>query len=76
MSLQLLTKELHSQALADALGIRICVLTSFPGSDFIEIVPADEKLRSTRSLYVSFWAEVSYHFLDRLLVLRAMLLAA
>ena len=48
-----------AQALADALGIRVAVLTSFPGSDFVEILPADEKLRTSRSLYVSFWAEVS-----------------
>ena len=35
------------------------VLTSFPGSDFIEIAPSDGTVTSKRILYVSFWAEVS-----------------
>ncbi len=44
------------QAVADAFGLRICVLTSYPESAFIAITPASEK--SHRCLYLSFWAEV------------------
>ena len=55
-----LTLPLALQALSDALGIRVVVLTSFAGSEFIEILPADGKVRAPRSLYVSFWAEVSH----------------
>lgn len=46
------------QAVSDLFGVKVYVLTSFPGSEFIEISPSDGKVRSQRILYVSFWAEV------------------
>jgi hypothetical protein len=45
------------QAIADAFGLRINILTSYPNSAFIGISPTTEK--SHRCLYLSFWAEVS-----------------
>lgn len=47
------------QAIADAFGLRINILTSYPDSPFIAISPATEK--SHRCLYLSFWAEVWLH---------------
>ncbi len=44
------------QAAADYFGLRVCVLTSYPEGCFIEIEP--QQLRSSRILYLSFWAEV------------------
>ncbi|KAK9789593.1 hypothetical protein WJX73_005231 [Symbiochloris irregularis] len=51
------------QAVADLYKLKIYVLTSFPGSDFIEIAPSDDQVSSARMLYVSFWAEVHYNSL-------------
>lgn len=45
------------QAIADAFGLRINILTSYPNSAFIGISPVTAK--SHRCLYLSFWAEVS-----------------
>ena len=47
------------QAVADLFRVKIYVLTSFIGSDFIEICPLNDNAQSRRILYVSFWAEVS-----------------
>ncbi|GAB4821497.1 hypothetical protein N2152v2_008543 [Parachlorella kessleri] len=47
------------QAAADYFGLKICVLTSFPEGAFIEIMP--QRTRSSRILYLSFWAEVHYN---------------
>lgn len=47
------------QAAADYFGLRINVLTSFEHSCFIEIEPRQP--RSSRTLYLSFWAEVRLH---------------
>jgi hypothetical protein len=44
------------QAAADAYGARVCVLTSFMESCFIEIQP--EEQGTDRVLWLSFWAEV------------------
>lgn len=51
------------QAVSDLFGVKVYVLTSFPGSEFIEISPSDGKVRSQRILYVSFWAEIHYNSL-------------
>ncbi|KAG6542769.1 hypothetical protein Mapa_015846 [Marchantia paleacea] len=47
------------QAAADHFGVRICLVTSFKDTAFIEILPA--KLLSTRVMYLSFWAEIHYN---------------
>jgi hypothetical protein len=44
------------QAAADAYGVRVCLLTSFLESCFIEIQPQQQA--SERVLWLSFWAEV------------------
>ena len=46
------------QVVADLFRVKIYVLTSFPGSDFVEISPSDGNVTAQRILYVSFWAEV------------------
>lgn len=45
------------QAAADALGMRITVITSYQECAILAIEPAQK--RSERMLYLSFWAEVS-----------------
>jgi len=48
------------QAASDVYGIRICVISSYPGDSFIiEISP--QKLRSPKVLWLSFHAEVHYN---------------
>ena len=44
------------QAAADAFGMKICVLTSYDESYFLEIDP--KKLRYARKLWLTFWAEI------------------
>lgn len=48
------------QAAADCLGLRIALVTSFPDTAFLEIAPRGV-LRSSRVLWLSFWAEVHYN---------------
>ncbi|KAL6781409.1 hypothetical protein ACKKBG_A11040 [Auxenochlorella protothecoides x Auxenochlorella symbiontica] len=48
------------QAAADCLGLRIALVTSFPDTAFLEIAPRGG-LRSSRVLWLSFWAEVHYN---------------
>lgn len=47
------------QAAADFYGVRICLLTSFKDTCFIQILPRYKK--STRVIFLSFWAEVHYN---------------
>ncbi|KAH7277194.1 hypothetical protein KP509_39G038500 [Ceratopteris richardii] len=47
------------QAAADYYGMRICLLTSFRDTSFIQILPKEEKSR--RVIYLSFWSEVHYN---------------
>ncbi|KAJ4778684.1 Cysteine proteinases superfamily protein [Rhynchospora pubera] len=47
------------QAAADSYGVKIFVLTSFKDTCYIEILPAVQK--STRIIFLSFWAEVHYN---------------
>ena len=47
---------LHAQAVADRLGLRIVVLSTFEESPVIEIHPHGGT-RSDRMLHLSFWAE-------------------
>eukprot|EP00933_Yihiella_yeosuensis_P073086 TRINITY_DN8165_c0_g2_i1.p1 TRINITY_DN8165_c0_g2~~TRINITY_DN8165_c0_g2_i1.p1 ORF type:complete len:190 (-),score=26.30 TRINITY_DN8165_c0_g2_i1:22-591(-) len=49
------------QAVADALGVRIHVLTDHLSDAFIEVVPREQK--SSKVLKLSFWAEVHYNSL-------------
>ncbi|KAH9301801.1 hypothetical protein KI387_013384, partial [Taxus chinensis] len=47
------------QAAADYYGVKICVVTSFKDTCFIEILPKVQ--RSKRVIFMSFWAEVHYN---------------
>ncbi|KAG1676758.1 hypothetical protein FOA52_005047 [Chlamydomonas sp. UWO 241] len=47
------------QAFADTFGVQVMVLTSFKTSCCIKIKP--QKARSTRVLWLAFWAEVHYN---------------
>ncbi|ERM94842.1 hypothetical protein AMTRI_Chr07g80000 [Amborella trichopoda] len=47
------------QAAADKYGVKICVITSFKDTCFIEILPNVQK--SKRVIFLSFWAEVHYN---------------
>ncbi|XP_078154784.1 uncharacterized protein LOC144550682 [Carex rostrata] len=47
------------QAAADSYGVKIFVLTSFKDTCYIEILPVVQK--STRIIFLSFWAEVHYN---------------
>ena len=47
------------QAAADAFGMKICVLTSYDESYFLEIDP--RALRYKRKLWLTFWAEIHYN---------------
>ncbi|XP_077244521.1 OVARIAN TUMOR DOMAIN-containing deubiquitinating enzyme 11-like [Tasmannia lanceolata] len=49
------------QAAADRFGAKICLLTSFRDTCFIEIVPTDQN--PSRELWLSFWSEVHYNSL-------------
>lgn len=52
--------HLTLQAAADYYQLRIAVVASFPGAAFLEITPRTP-LRSSRVLWLSFWAEVHYN---------------
>lgn len=47
------------QAAADFYGVRICLLTSFKDTCFVQILPRQKK--SGRVIFLSFWAEVHYN---------------
>ncbi|KAI9153215.1 hypothetical protein LWI28_007828 [Acer negundo] len=47
------------QAAADRFGAKICLVTSFRDTCFIEIMPKDKN--PTRELWLSFWSEVHYN---------------
>lgn len=47
------------QAAADFYGVRICLLTSFKDTSFVQILP--RKPKSKRVIFLSFWAEVHYN---------------
>ncbi|KAJ0988700.1 hypothetical protein J5N97_007056 [Dioscorea zingiberensis] len=47
------------QAAADKFGVKICLLTSFRDTCFIEIVP--QLQAPQRDLWLSFWSEVHYN---------------
>ncbi|KAK2651202.1 hypothetical protein Ddye_018691 [Dipteronia dyeriana] len=47
------------QAAADRFGAKICLVTSFRDTCFIEIIPKDKN--PTRELWLSFWSEVHYN---------------
>ena len=47
------------QAAADAYGLNVSLLTSFESEPLIEILPRERK--STRTVWLSFWAEVHYN---------------
>ncbi|KAJ7515712.1 hypothetical protein O6H91_22G024600 [Diphasiastrum complanatum] len=47
------------QAAADSYGVKICLVTSFKDTCFIEIVAKDPK--SSRVIFLSFWSEVHYN---------------
>eukprot|EP00250_Pteridium_aquilinum_P008594 c18062_g1_i1 orf=490-1500(-) len=47
------------QAAADFYGVRICLLTSFKDTSFVQILPRQTK--SKRVIFLSFWAEVHYN---------------
>ncbi|XP_074275120.1 OVARIAN TUMOR DOMAIN-containing deubiquitinating enzyme 12-like [Silene latifolia] len=49
------------QAAADRFAAKICLLTSFRDTCFIEIVPQNQPPR--RELWLSFWSEVHYNSL-------------
>eukprot|EP00898_Chlorokybus_atmophyticus_P006615 jgi/Chlat1/6955/Chrsp52S06628 len=49
------------QAIADAYGMTVCVLTSYQQATTIEVTP--RRSRSQRTLWLSFWAEVHYNSL-------------
>ena len=46
------------QAVADAFGVRIAIMTSYQDGCVVEIQPQCQ-VKSQRVLYLSFWAEVS-----------------
>ncbi|KAL5741726.1 hypothetical protein ACOSP7_028458 [Xanthoceras sorbifolium] len=47
------------QAAADRFGAKICLVTSFRDTCYIEIMPKDKN--PTRELWLSFWSEVHYN---------------
>lgn len=49
------------QAIADAYGLKINIITSYPHQDscFIGITP--QTVKTHRILYLSFWAEIHYN---------------
>ncbi|KDP30343.1 hypothetical protein JCGZ_17490 [Jatropha curcas] len=49
------------QAAADRFGAKICLVTSFRDTCYIEIIPKDNS--PTRELWLSFWSEVHYNSL-------------
>ncbi|KAA8524118.1 hypothetical protein F0562_010451 [Nyssa sinensis] len=49
------------QAAADRFGAKICVVTSFRDTCYIEILPNDKN--PSRELWLSFWSEVHYNSL-------------
>ena len=49
------------QAVADAFGVRIAIMTSYQDGCVVEIQPHG-LVKSQRILYLSFWAEVSFEF--------------
>eukprot|EP01018_Ginkgo_biloba_P017940 Gb_24833 [translate_table: standard] len=49
------------QAAADRFGAKICLLTSFRDTCFIEIMPREQNPQ--RELWLSFWSEVHYNSL-------------
>mmetsp|Transcript_30335 Transcript_30335/g.70553 ORF Transcript_30335/g.70553 Transcript_30335/m.70553 type:complete len:99 (+) Transcript_30335:63-359(+) len=53
--------QICAQAAADALGVKIQILTDHLTDGFIEVAPAE--LRSSKVLRLSFWAEVHYNSL-------------
>ncbi|XP_059595638.1 OVARIAN TUMOR DOMAIN-containing deubiquitinating enzyme 11 isoform X1 [Vitis vinifera] len=53
--------HLTLQAAADRFGAKICLITSFRDTCFIEINPRDGN--PTRELWLSFWSEVHYNSL-------------
>jgi len=53
--------HLTLQAAADRFEIKICVVTSFKDTCFIEIVPREK--HPSRELWLSFWSEVHYNSL-------------
>ncbi len=50
------------QAFADAMGIRVNIISSYEESCVIEITPSTG-VRERRPLWISFWAEVHYNSL-------------
>ncbi|KAJ6380667.1 OTU DOMAIN CONTAINING PROTEIN [Salix viminalis] len=53
--------HLTLQAAADRFGAKICLVTSFRDTCYIEIIPKDRN--PTRELWLSFWSEVHYNSL-------------
>nr|APA20157.1 cysteine proteinase superfamily protein [Populus tomentosa] len=53
--------HLTLQAAADRFGAKICLVTSFRDTCYIEIMPKDKS--PTRELWLSFWSEVHYNSL-------------
>lgn len=51
------------QAVADAFGVRIAIMTSYQDGCVVEIQPQGQ-VKSQRILYLSFWAEVSFQIPD------------
>ncbi|XP_015577568.1 OVARIAN TUMOR DOMAIN-containing deubiquitinating enzyme 11 [Ricinus communis] len=49
------------QAAADRFGAKICLVTSFRDTCYIEIIPKDKN--PTREIWLSFWSEVHYNSL-------------
>ncbi|KAM3395083.1 OVARIAN TUMOR DOMAIN-containing deubiquitinating enzyme 11 isoform X1 [Capsicum galapagoense] len=49
------------QAAADRFGVKICLVTSFRDSGYIDILPKD--IQPSRELWLSFWSEVHYNSL-------------
>ncbi|XP_011018726.1 PREDICTED: uncharacterized protein LOC105121693 [Populus euphratica] len=47
------------QAVADAYGVKILVMTSFKDTCYIEILPVSQKPKGV--IFLSFWAEVHYN---------------
>lgn len=47
------------QAAADRFGAKICLLTSFRDTGFIEIVPRESPIK--KELWLSFWSEIHYN---------------
>lgn len=56
--------HLTLQAAADKFGAKICLLTSFRDTCFIEIIPQNQAPQ--RELWLSFWSEVHYNSLYEL----------